>query len=115
MLFHISNPTERIVPPLLSSSSQGSSGLVQCDINKDVEVSNMMQLGCFNIQLKYLERVFRLYIKTFHDKAVCRAEESLTINMPIFEALKSIRGDPTASPTDCTLSAKGRENNSDDI
>jgi hypothetical protein len=62
----------------------------------------MMQLSGLHLQLEYLERVLRLYIKSMHDRSVCRAEESLTVNMPIFEALKSIRGDsnsPTISPT----------------
>jgi hypothetical protein len=91
ILYHVSDPAERIVPPLLSSSQDGGWRLVQCDINKDIEVSDMMQLTGLNLQLEYLERVFRLYIKSTHDKSVCRAEESLTVNMPIFEALKLIR------------------------
>jgi hypothetical protein len=76
MQYHVSDPAERIVPPLLSSSSssQGSSWrLVQCDVNKDIEISDMMQLSGLNLQLEYLERVFRLYIKIMHDKSVCRA------------------------------------------
>jgi hypothetical protein len=105
MLYHVSDPTERIVPPLLSSSSQDSGWhLVQCDVNKDIEVSDMMQLSGLNLQLGYLDRVFRLYIKSMYDKSVCRAEESLSVNMPIFEALKSIRccrdsSSPTILPT----------------
>jgi hypothetical protein len=107
MLHHVSDPGERIVPPLLSSSPQvGSWRLVECDINKDIEVSDMMQISGLNLQLEHLHRVFRVYIKKFPDMAVCRAEESLSVNMPIFEALKSIRGGTNSSPTDCTLSAR---------
>lgn len=29
-----------------------------------------------DIQLKYADRVFRLYVKSSHNKAVCRGEES---------------------------------------
>jgi hypothetical protein len=107
MLHHVSDPGERIVPPLLSSSPQaGSWRLVECDINKDIEVSDMMQISGLNLQLEHLHRVFRVYIKKFPDMAVCRAEESLSVNMPIFEALKSIRGGTNSSPTDCTLFAR---------
>ena len=45
-----------------------------------------------DIQLKYAGRVFRLYIKSLHDKAVCRSEESLTLNRALLpEALENIR------------------------
>ena len=45
-----------------------------------------------DIQLKYAGRVFRLYIKSLHDKAVYRSEESLTLNRALLpEALDNIR------------------------
>ena len=45
-----------------------------------------------DIQLKYAGRVFRLYIKSLHDKAVYRTEESLTLNRALLpEALDNIR------------------------
>jgi hypothetical protein len=37
----------------------------------------MLQLSAINIQLKGAGRVFRLYIKSLGDKAVCRVEESV--------------------------------------
>ena len=44
-----------------------------------------------DIQLKYAGRVFRLYIKSLHDKAVYRSEESLTLNRALLpEALDNI-------------------------
>ena len=45
-----------------------------------------------DIQLKYAGRVFRQYIKSLHDKAVYRTEESLTLNRALLpEALDNIR------------------------
>jgi hypothetical protein len=108
MLYHVGDPAERMVPPLLPSSSQDSGWrLVQCDVNKDIEVSDMMQLSGLNLQLEYLDRVFRLYIKSMHDKSVCRAEESLSVNMPIFEALKSIRSGSNSSRTTISPTSTG--------
>ena len=45
-----------------------------------------------DIHLKYAGRVIRQYIKSLHDKAVYRTEESLTLNRAALpEALDNIR------------------------
>lgn len=85
LLFYLHDPRERVVPPIMEWR------LIECDINRDVEVGDLMQLTAIDIQLKDADRVFRLYIKTLGDKAVYRAEESITVNAPIYEALRSIR------------------------
>ena len=49
------------------------------------------QLTLPDIQLKHADRVFRLYVKSLHDKAVYRSEESLTLNRALLpEALDNI-------------------------
>jgi hypothetical protein len=65
--------------------------LIECDISKDIEVSNKMHYMGPNIQLKYANRVFRFYIKSLGEKAVGRIEESVKFQVPLFEALNSIR------------------------
>ena len=60
--------------------------LIQCDVNRDVEIDDKMQLTFPDIQLKYADRVFRLYVKSLHDKAVCRGEESLKLNLLLPDA-----------------------------
>lgn len=65
--------------------------LIECDISKDIEVSNKMHYMGPNIQLKYADRVFRFYIKSLGEKAVGRVEESVKFQVPLFEALNSIR------------------------
>jgi hypothetical protein len=66
--------------------------LKQCDFNKDIEISDKAQITLPDIQLKFAQKVFRLYVKSLQDKAVYRAEESLTLrNAAIGEALRSIR------------------------
>jgi hypothetical protein len=85
LLYLLSDPNERIVPLITEW------WLVGCDVNKDVEISDMMQLTGIHIQLKDADRVFRLYIKSLGDKAVRRAEESLKLSSPLVEGLHTIR------------------------
>jgi len=70
LLYLVSDPQERIVPPITEWR------LVGCDMNKDIVVTDMLQLTAINIQLKDADRVFRVYIKSLGDKAVYRVEES---------------------------------------
>src|SRR5215467_9499930 len=65
--------------------------LTGCDINKDVTVSDKVQLTAIDIQLKDAGRVFRLYIKSLGDKAVYRVEESVKMWCPIVDILRTIR------------------------
>ena len=74
LLHLLSDVRERMVPDVMEWS------LIQCDVNRDVEIDDNMQLTLPDIQLKYADRVFRLYVKSLHDKAVCRGEESLKLN-----------------------------------
>jgi len=86
LLYLLSDPNERIVPLITEW------WLVGCDVNKDLEIGDMMQLTGIHIQLKDADRVFRLYIKSLGDKAVRRAEESLKLkNSPLVDELRSIR------------------------
>jgi hypothetical protein len=66
--------------------------LVQCDINNDVEITDKAQLTFPDIQLEGADRVFRLYVKSLHYKAVYRCEESLAFNdTSVVEVLDQIR------------------------
>ncbi|MFL6404724.1 MAG: hypothetical protein ACJ71M_14755, partial [Nitrososphaeraceae archaeon] len=86
LLYLLSDVRENIVPSIMNWR------LIQCDINKDIEVSDRMQITLPDIQLESADRVFRLYVKSLHEKAVYRCEESLTANsLPLVEALYQIR------------------------
>jgi hypothetical protein len=85
LLYLLSDVREKIVPDVMEWC------LIQCDVNRDVEIDDKMQLTFPDIQLKYADRVFRLYVKSLHDKAVCRGEESLKLNLLLPEAFDSIR------------------------
>ena len=65
--------------------------LLQCDLNKDAEITEKAQLTLPDIQLKYVDRVFRLYVKSLHDRVVYRNEELLNLNQLLPEAIDNIR------------------------
>lgn len=85
MLFHLDDPKERGVP------SESRWVLKACDLNKDIEINDKMQITLPDIQLKYADRVFRLYVKALGEKAICRGEESLTVNLTLDRAFDKIR------------------------
>jgi len=64
--------------------------LKECDLNRDVEIDEKCQMYLPDIQLKYAGQVFRMYIKSLHDRSVCRVEKSLTLDLPLARALDSI-------------------------
>jgi hypothetical protein len=55
-----------------------------------MEIDEKAQLHLPDIQLKHAGHVFRIYIKSLHDKAVCRGEESLTLDTPLIRVLENI-------------------------
>ena len=81
----VTDPHERMVPPIIKWVLTG------CDINKDIPVSNMLQLTAINIQLKEAGKVFRLYIKSLGDRAVYRVEESVKMRSYLVDVLHTIR------------------------
>jgi hypothetical protein len=85
LLYLLSDVREKIVPDVMEWR------LIQCDVNRDVKIDDNMQLTLPDIQLKYADRVFRLYVKSLHNKAVCRGEESLKLNLLLPEAFDNIR------------------------
>jgi hypothetical protein len=64
--------------------------LLQCDFNRDVEITESAQLTLPDIQFWQVNRVFRLYVKSLHDRAVCRNEEFLSLNQILPEAIDNI-------------------------
>ena len=83
MIIWLHDVRETVVPSIMEWS------LLQCDINRDVELTKA-QITLPDIQLKYVDRVFRLYVKSLGDKAVLRAEELLNLKQLLPEALYCI-------------------------
>jgi hypothetical protein len=84
LLHYVSGIHERGVPEITEWI------LKECDLNKDIEINAKAQLYLPDIQLKYADQVFRMYIKSLHNRAVCRVERSLTLGCPLVQALDSI-------------------------
>jgi hypothetical protein len=85
LLYLVTDPNERIVPPITEWILTG------CDLNKYITVCDMLQITANNIQLKHANRVFRLYIKSLGDKAVYRVEESVKMHSCLVDVLHTIR------------------------
>jgi hypothetical protein len=62
---------ERLVPDILDWE------LTQCDVNKDVRVSDWFQYTAIKVQVKHFDHLLRVYIKSMGKDTVCRVEESL--------------------------------------
>ena len=61
---------ERIVPDILQWD------LTECDINKDIKVSDILHLTGIKIQIRHLDHLFRIYIKAMGKDTICRIEEN---------------------------------------
>ena len=85
LLYLVRDPKERHVPSVMEWV------LKQCDLNKDAEINDKAQVTLPDIQLKTAARVFRIYVKSLKDRAVCRAEESFKLDLLLPEALDNIR------------------------
>ena len=85
MLYHLADPRERMVPPTVCWR------LMQCDVNKDIEITDKTQFTLPDIQLIHAGRIFRAYVKLLGDRTVCRAEESLKVDLRLTNAFDSIR------------------------
>ena len=60
---------ERLVPDIMNWE------LTECDINKDIKVSDSLHLCGIKMQVKHLDRLFSIYIKSMGKDTVCRVEE----------------------------------------
>ena len=51
--------------------------ITECDINKDIKISHLLHLSVIKVQIKHLDHLFRIYIKSKGKETVARVEESL--------------------------------------
>ena len=71
LIILLSDERERIVPEIMDWH------ITECDINKDIKLSHLLHYSAIKIQVKYLDHLFRIYIKSMGKETVCRVEESL--------------------------------------
>jgi hypothetical protein len=84
LIIFLADIHERIVPNIIQWK------LTQCDINKDIKVSDWFQFTGLKIQVKYLDHLFRIYIKSMGEDTLCMVEESCNPNRPVIQAISEI-------------------------
>jgi hypothetical protein len=65
--------------------------LKACDVNKDVKVSRVAQITLPDLQIPFVDKALRAYVKPIEDKVFYRVEWSLVPNKPVKHALETIR------------------------
>jgi hypothetical protein len=71
----LNDKDERIVADVLEWE------LTECDINKDIKVSDLLHFSAVKVQVKHLDHLFSIYIKSMGKDTVCRVEENIRINL----------------------------------
>jgi len=75
---------ERIVDDVLEWE------LTECDINRDIKVSDMLHFSAIKVQVKHLDHLFSIYIKSMHEDTVCRVEERRHPNQSPIEFINDV-------------------------
>jgi len=84
LIAFLNDPHERMVPDIMEWY------LTECDINKDIKVSDSLHYTGVKIQVKHFDHLFRIYVKSMGRNTVCRVEEEMHPNRPVIEAVNDI-------------------------
>jgi hypothetical protein len=81
----VNDKHERLVPDIMNWY------LPQCDINKDAKVSDALHFTATKVQVKHLDHLFSIYIKSMGKDTVCRVEQrKYSVDKPAIEAINDI-------------------------
>ena len=75
---------ERIVPDIMDWQ------ITECDINKDIKVSHLLHLSAIKVQVKYMDHLFSLYIKSMGKDTVHRIEERKHPHKPPLDFINDV-------------------------
>jgi hypothetical protein len=75
---------ERIVDDVLEWE------LTECDINRDIKVSDLLHFSAIKVQVKHLDHLFSIYIKSMGTDTVCRIEERKRPNQSAIEFINDV-------------------------
>jgi hypothetical protein len=82
LIIFLNDRHERIVPDIMEWY------LTECDINRDIKASNWMQFTGTKIQVRHLDHLFRIYVKSMGRNTIQRIEEERRFhNKPYIEVL----------------------------
>jgi hypothetical protein len=79
---------ERLVPDIMGWY------ITEADINKDIKVSDLFHFTATKIQVKHLDHLFRIYVKSIGKDTVCRIEESKHPEKPAIEFISDVFNPP---------------------
>jgi hypothetical protein len=80
----LSDSHERIVPNVLEWE------FTECDINKDIKVSDWFHYTGLKIQVKHMDRLFSIYIKSMGKNTVYRIEERKHPHKPAVDFINDV-------------------------
>ena len=84
LIIFLNDAHERIVPDIMEWF------LTECDISRDIKVSDWLHYAGIKIQVKHLDHLFRIYIKSMGIDTVCRVEEEKHPDKTAIEAINEI-------------------------
>jgi hypothetical protein len=84
LITFLNDPHERIVPDIMEWF------LTECDISRDIKVSDWLHYTGIKIQVKHLDHLFRIYVKSMDRDTVCRVEEEKHSNKTAIQTVNDI-------------------------
>jgi hypothetical protein len=78
------------LPPQIEVLDIDQWEFTECDINRDVRVSDLVHFASIKVQVKHMNHLFRVYIKKIRNGTCCRVEETKNLKMPVIEAINHI-------------------------
>jgi hypothetical protein len=82
--------TQDNLPPQVAVPDIDQWEFTECDINRDVRVSDLVHFAGVKVQVKHMDHLFRVYIKKIENGTFCRVEETKNLKMPVIEAINHI-------------------------
>jgi hypothetical protein len=64
--------------------------LTECDLNKDIKVSDLFHFTGLKIQVKHMDHLFCAYIKSMGKNTVCRVEERKHPHKPAVDFISDV-------------------------
>jgi hypothetical protein len=78
------------LPPQVAVSDIDQWDFTECEINRDIRVSDLLHISSVKVQVKHMDHLFRIYIKRINNETFCRVEETKNLKMPVIEAINHI-------------------------
>lgn len=78
------------LPPQVVAPEIEQWEFTECDINRDVKVSDLLHISCVKVQVKHMDCLLRVYVKKIGNDTFCRVEETRNLRTPVLDAINYI-------------------------